>query len=110
MLVVSPVNGRVPLEVYLPGTHKAPRGARRRSSEIAVLGLIPRGPGDADDPPRPPSAPAPPGFAEVERVETDTYTLVRLPRRRAGRRPRRRSTGMALGGAEAELVVQPPRR
>jgi hypothetical protein len=110
MLVVSPVNGRIPMEVYLPGAYKAPRGAGVPVQEIDVIGLNPRGPGDASNPPRPPSAPAPPGFTEVERVEAETYTLVRY---RAGEQlelPEAPLYGMALGGVQSELVVQPPRR
>ena len=110
MLVVSPVNGRIPIEVYLPGSYKAPRGARVPVREVDVIGLNPSGPGDAADPPRPPSGPAPPGFQEVERVEADTYTLVRYRAGSDAALPEEPLYGLALGGVEAELVVQPPGR
>ena len=75
-----------------------------------MIGLNPRGPGDASDPPRPPSAPAPPGFAEVERVEEDSYTLVRYRAAAQAVVPEALLYGLALSGDESELVVQPPGR
>jgi hypothetical protein len=107
ILVVSPVNGRIPLEVYMPGAHKAPRQAAVPVEEIDVVGFTPRGPGDATNPPRPPSSPPPLGFAPPERVVTDTYTLDRYRATAPVALPDEALYGLALGGAQAELVAQP---
>jgi mannosyltransferase len=110
MLVVSPVNGRIPLEVYLPDAHKAPKQGGVPVREIDVIGFTPRGPGDATDPPRPPSRPALPGFGPPVRTETETYTLDRYYAAEPLAFPDEPLYGMALGGAQAELVVQSPKR
>ena len=108
LLVVSPVNGRIPLEHYLPKSRKQRREEHARIQEVDVIGFAPRGPGDPSDPPRPPSPRPLPGFGEVRRVETDTYTLVTY---RAGRPlffPDAPLYGVALGGVDAELMIQQP--
>jgi len=110
LLVVSPVNGRIPLEVYLDDARKARREERAPINELDIVGFAPRGPGDPSDPPRPPAAPALPGFGPAERIETDTYTLIRYRSATPLRFPDEPLYGSALGGAEAELVVQEPPR
>jgi hypothetical protein len=110
MLVVSPVNGRIPLEVYLPGARKAPKQGGVPVKEIDVIGFTPRGPGDATNPPRPPSQGPLPGFGPPTRIETETYTLDRYYAAEALAFPDEPLYGIALGGAPAELVVQAPKR
>jgi hypothetical protein len=109
LLVVSPVNGRVPLEIYLPGARKARPDEHAAIGEIDVIGFTPRGPGDPSDPPRPPSPPPLPAFGLADRVETDTYTLVRYFSAAPMRFPDPPLYGVSLGRAPAELVIQEPR-
>lgn len=109
MLVVSPVNGRIPLEVYLPRSRKARPQERAAFTELDVVRFAPRGPGDPANAPRPPNPPTLPGLQGPERIETETYTLLRYRAPTPLAFPDEPLYGSALGGAEAELVVQPPR-
>jgi uncharacterized membrane protein len=109
MLVVSPVNGRIPLEVYLPGARKAPEQGGVPVKEVDVIGFTPRGPGDATNPPRPASQSPLPGFGPPTRIETDTYTLDRYYAAELLAFPGEPFYGMALGGAQAELILQTPK-
>lgn len=110
LLVVSPVNGRIPLEVYLRGARKARPNEHRKVGEINVVGFAPRGPGDPADAPRPPNPPTPPGFRLVRRVETDTYTLVTYRTDNPFGFPDPPLYGLALGAKPADLVIQDPGR
>jgi hypothetical protein len=111
LLVVSPVNGRVPLEYYLPNSRKARPNEFARIREVDVIGFAPRGPGDPANAPRPPSPPPLPGFGLARRVETDTYTLVTYQSAEPFYFPDAPLYGVALGRKQAELVLQfPPRR
>jgi mannosyltransferase len=110
LLVVSPVNGRIPLEIYLPGSRKARPEEHAPITEFDVVGFTPRGPGDPSNPPRPPSPPPLPGFGPPQRIEADTYTLVRYRSPTPLNFPDASLYGGALGGAQAELVVEQPRR
>ena len=75
-LAVNPIGGDVPLRVYLDRLE--PFGERFRPvGEIALVGVAGRRPGQTPHPPRPPT-PTQPGFELVERVEEDTFTLIRL--------------------------------
>ena len=106
VLVVSPVNGRIPLEIYLPNARKARREEAVPIAELDIVTFTPRGPGDPSHPPRPPSPPPLPGFGPAERFEAATYTLVRYRSATPLQFPDEPLYGSALGGAEAELVVQ----
>lgn len=78
-LVVTPARGSLPLGLYRPRLRTL-TGPEATVSEIVVVALPPmsRTLGQASVPPRPPS-PAPPdaSFRMVERVEADSFTLVR---------------------------------
>ena len=108
LLVVSPVNGRVPLETYLPNTRKTRPSELARIREVDVIGFAARGPGDPSNPPRPPSPPELPGFGEARRLETDTYTLVTYQSAEPLFFPDAPLYGIGLGGKEAELMLQVP--
>jgi len=110
LLVVSPVNGRIPLEVYLPGARKARPEERALFTEMDVVGFAPRGPGDAPHAPRPPNPPTLPGLSPPERIETDTYTVLRYRSSPPRAFEDNLLYGSSLGAVQAELVVQPPAR
>jgi hypothetical protein len=75
-LAVNPIGGDVPLRLYLDDLE--PFGEEFRPvGEIALVAVASRRPGQTPHPPRPPT-PVKPGFELVERVEEDTFTLVRL--------------------------------
>lgn len=78
-LVVTPVDGRKPLEIYLPGAHQARSDEPLEVREVVLLGLAGRRPGaEPDTPDEPfPGAPGAPGFALAERREESTFTLIR---------------------------------
>jgi hypothetical protein len=86
-LVVTPLNGRVPLSLYAPRLLPFPDGAARvpdsgagpavRVSEVDLLAVAERRPGQTPSPPRPPS-PALPGFRVALRLARPTFTLIRL--------------------------------
>ena len=74
-LAVNPIAGDVPLRLNLDRLE--PFGERFRTvGEIALVAVTARRPGQTPHPPRPPS-PVQPGFELVERVEEDTFTLLR---------------------------------
>ncbi|HKF79727.1 MAG TPA: glycosyltransferase family 39 protein [Thermoleophilaceae bacterium] len=77
-VVVGPVNGVVPLEIYLRGLSLfPPAGAKVR--EIALMYPVQRLSGGLHPAPPPRlAAPPIPGFRVVERRETESYTLVLL--------------------------------
>jgi hypothetical protein len=75
-----------------------------------VIGFAPRGPGDPSNPPRQPSPPPLPGFGLARRIETDTYTLVTYRSAEPLFFPDAPLYGVALGGKQAELVVQEPQQ
>jgi hypothetical protein len=75
-LVVNPIAGAVALRLYLDGLE--PFGEEfKRVDEIALVAVTERRPGETPHPPRP-QTPTLPGFEPFARVETDTFTLVRL--------------------------------
>ncbi|HEX8064925.1 MAG TPA: glycosyltransferase family 39 protein [Thermoleophilaceae bacterium] len=75
-VVVNPVAGSVPLRLYASGLDEFPK-ALHPVSEIDLVAVASRRPGQTPRPPRPP-APTVPGFAPAARRETDTFTLIRL--------------------------------
>ena len=75
-LVVNPIAGATPLELYLDNLE--PFGEEPRPvGEIALIAVATRRPGETPRPPRPPS-PGYLGYELAERREADTFTLVRL--------------------------------
>jgi hypothetical protein len=106
VLVVSPGNGTVPLEVYLPGARVTRRDEHPAVQEIDVVAFEPRGFGAEANPPRAPNPPALPGFGFVRRIESETYTLVTYRAAQPRAFPDPPLFGIALGGAKADIMVQ----
>jgi predicted membrane-bound mannosyltransferase len=73
-VIVTPASGAVPMLHYLQGGKKTPP-AGIDVKELVFVGLAPRLPGEAAEPPRPPTVGAE-GFTEVRRKQADTYTVV----------------------------------
>ena len=116
LLVVSPVNGRVPLEVYLPRARKQRPEEHVPITELDVVGFTPRGPGDPSDPPRPPSRRRCRAVARAHRgghlharalPQPDAAAVRRRPalRQLAVRAGRRAARAAALGAARAQHVL-----
>jgi 4-amino-4-deoxy-L-arabinose transferase-like glycosyltransferase len=124
-LVVTPLNGRVPLSLYERGLRPFPTGGLRLTPprippapdegvtastpvrEIDLLAVAERRAGQTPSPPRPPS-PMVPGFREVARLDRPTFTLIRL--RAAAPLPfsLARLTGLRLDPRSADVLVQRP--
>jgi hypothetical protein len=77
-VVITPPKGDVPLALYTSGT-LAPLPAHSLPvREIDVIALAERNTGQTPKPPRPREVfPPPEGFTLAERIEKDTYTLLR---------------------------------
>jgi hypothetical protein len=75
-LVVNPVAGQVPLGLYLDGLGEYPQELHP-VTEIDIVAVTSRQPGQTPRPPRP-ASPSVPGFRVVDRRDEDTFTLVRL--------------------------------
>ena len=73
-VIVTPASGAMPMLHYLRGGERAP-AAGIDVKEIVFVGLAARLPGEAPQPPRPPTVGAA-GFTEVRRKEGETYTVV----------------------------------
>jgi hypothetical protein len=107
-LVVTPIGGCVPLQLYLPGTRLiGPNGAM--VTEVVLLGLPQERAGQDADPPRVGREPPyPMHMREVERVEEPTFTMVRY----RANRPILVHLGplqvTALGGTPPSVLVQEP--
>lgn len=78
-LVVTPVDGRLPLSIYLPSARQAGGQEPLTVREIDYLGLPGRRPGASPQPPDEPfpGAPGVPGFALAQRIDRPTFTLIR---------------------------------
>jgi mannosyltransferase len=79
-LVVTPLDGALPLELYLGATRRLGSGGDVVVQEIDLVAGARRPLGSIADPttPRPPTpAPPDPAFAPVERREADHFTLIR---------------------------------
>jgi mannosyltransferase len=70
--VVTVYHGSMPLRLYRPGSTELPPGAAPRELNV----VLPLTRGDLEGPTRPPTPPAPPGFALAEREEYPTFTLL----------------------------------
>ena len=73
-VIVTPASGAVPMLHYLQGGRKTPASGVD-VKELVFVGLASRLPGEAAEPPRPPTVGAE-GFTEVRRKQADTYTVV----------------------------------
>ena len=73
-IVVTPASGAKPLLHYLRGAVATPASGVD-VKELVFVGLAARLPGEASEPPRPPTVGAA-GFTEVRRRQADTYTVV----------------------------------
>ena len=73
-VIVTPASGGVPMLHYLQGGRKTPASGVD-VKELVFVGLASRLPGEAAEPPRPPTVGAE-GFTEVRRKQGDTYTVV----------------------------------
>jgi 4-amino-4-deoxy-L-arabinose transferase-like glycosyltransferase len=74
-IVVTPASGARPLLLYLPGVQRVPP-AGVDVKELDFVGMAPRLPGEAAQPPRPPTVGAF-LFKEFARKQAATYTVVR---------------------------------
>jgi mannosyltransferase len=107
-LAVNPIAGAVPLSLYLDNV--GPFGEQFRPvGEIALVAVASRRPGQTPRPPRSPS-PSQPGFALIERVETDTFTLVRLRAMGEQQIASAGLTAIKLGPDLAVTLLQRPER
>jgi 4-amino-4-deoxy-L-arabinose transferase-like glycosyltransferase len=75
-LVVSPINGSIPLGLYLPGLSKL-TSAGAPVTEIDAVAVAQHKAGETRRAPAIPSVPPPPGFREVARHSGPTFTVVR---------------------------------
>ncbi|HJQ83320.1 MAG TPA: hypothetical protein VKA21_04545, partial [Candidatus Binatia bacterium] len=107
-VVLSPSRGRVPFGVYRPQARPLTE-PDAVVSEIVVVALPPafRALGRPSRPPRPPSPAPASSFTQVERVETDSFTLVRYRATTPVRVDRSRLGAMRLGSDEPALLFEP---
>ena len=110
-LVVTPLDGALPLELYLGATRRLDPGSDVLVSEIDLIGGARRPLGSIAGPttPRPPTPPAPdPAFTAVERQEAEHFTLIRY--RSAEPRPVSvaRLRALALDDGRSAVLTQAP--
>jgi 4-amino-4-deoxy-L-arabinose transferase-like glycosyltransferase len=78
LVVASPASALAPLNYYLPTVHKLTQDPLV-TNEIDYVALPERSPGERPKPPRPARAPEPvAGFVPAARVESETFTVLRL--------------------------------
>jgi mannosyltransferase len=124
-LVVTPLNGRVPLSLYARDLRSFPAGGLHLTAprippqpdggatasiplrEIDLLGVAERRAGQRPSPPRPPS-PAIPGFSVLARLDRPTFTLIRLRSAMPLPFSLARLTGLRLDPRSADVLVQRP--
>jgi mannosyltransferase len=104
--VVLPSHGVTPLSYYLPAAQPLP-AAGTPVSEVDVVGMAVRQPGQAPQPPLPPAQPVTPapGFVLAGVSQADTFTLLRF--RAPAEQPVQGAqlTAAALSGPAAVLLV-----
>ena len=107
-VVVSPLNGLVPLSVYRPGLRRFPASGYATVNEIDLLAVARRRPGQTPRPPRP-QAPTVPGFENVTRIVRPTFTLIRMRARAPATFPLADLYGLRLEPypGTADVLVQP---
>jgi mannosyltransferase len=106
-LVVTPLNGLVPLSLYTPHLERF-RGAGAPVREVDLLAVAERRPGQTPRPPRPPTPPIP-GFRLVTRLDRPTFTLIRLRGPVPAAFSLARLTGLRLSPRSADVLIQRPR-
>ncbi|MEA2440373.1 MAG: mannosyltransferase [Thermoleophilaceae bacterium] len=105
-IVVSPINGRRPLGLYLPGlTTLSPAGAT--VNEIDAVAVAPRVPGETRRAPALPPTSPPPGFRVVARHQGKTFSVVRYRRGALVRVTPVALAGLSLAPGTPDYVVQP---
>jgi hypothetical protein len=75
-IVVSPINGRIPLGLYLHGLTRLPASGVP-VTEVDAVAVAQRVAGETRSAPQVRPVPSPPGFREVARRRGPTYTVVR---------------------------------
>jgi hypothetical protein len=73
---VSPINGSLPLSLYLPGLRRLPASGVRLM-EVAAVAVAQREPGGTRRAPPVPIVKPPDGFTELSRHQGKTFTVVR---------------------------------
>ena len=106
-LVVTPLNGLVPLRLYTPRLERFPDQGVARAAEVDLLAVAQRRAGQAPRPPRPPT-PRVPGFQLALRLDRPTFTLIRLRAPVVASFSLERLTGLRLDPAAADVLVQQP--
>jgi mannosyltransferase len=101
-LVISPINGNIPLGLYLPLDKLT--GAEVR--EVDAVAVAARVPGEIRHAPAIPQATPPAGFREVARKQAPTYTVVRYRSDVPVVVSPEMLGGIALAGGTPEYVVQ----
>jgi mannosyltransferase len=105
-MVVSPHDGGRVLPIYLPGAHRL-RGSTA-VSELDLLSVANRQPGQPLRAPRPPTPPPPvPGFAAFSRVEQESFTLIRYRASPPAQVSARRLAGETLSGGHGVVLLVP---
>jgi len=102
-IVISPENGSLPFRYYRPADREL-AGTGPRVQEIVLIGFGPehRTIGQRPEPPRPAKVEPPaPGFEQVQRVNADTYTLIRF----RAQEPISVGPSLAEKGLEANAAV-----
>jgi mannosyltransferase len=107
-LVVSPLNGLIPLGLYAPGLHRFPAGGLVQVTEIDLLGVAVRRAGETPRPPRP-VAFVPHGFRQVLRLDRPTFTFVHMVSTRPIVFSFHRLYGERLDPRAADVLIQTPR-
>jgi 4-amino-4-deoxy-L-arabinose transferase-like glycosyltransferase len=105
-VLVTPNDGVSVLPVYLPGAHRL--HGSPAVSELDLLSVAKRVPGEPLRAPRPPTPPPPaPGFAPFSRVEAETYTLVRYRTSPPAAVSAQMLEGQTLTGARGAALLVP---
>ncbi len=108
-LVVTPSRGALPLGLYRSGLGEW-AGPSAAVSEIVTIALPPmfRKLGQPSMPPRAPSPPLEAPFEMVERVDADSFTLVRYRAAKAVSVDRARLAALRLGPEDAAVLLESP--
>jgi hypothetical protein len=107
VVVITPVGGCVPMQLYLDHSRLIPEEGFR-TSEVVLVGLAQRTPGAEKSPPRePPHPPYSESFREVERIEEPTFTLIRYRSGEPVTVLRGPLQAAGLGGLPSVLVQEP---
>lgn len=108
-VVVTPLDGALPLELYLGASRQTGADAALLVDEVAVVAGARRPLGSIDEPatPRPPTpAPPSPAFAVAERLETDRFTLIRYRSGRPRSMSLERLRALVLDSGRSAILLQ----